>query len=67
MNTKRFKTELIVLLLQDKKIATMDDLKTALGTKVDQTVFRKLKELGHHTSYSHRGQFYTLDDIARFD
>jgi hypothetical protein len=31
------------------------------------TVFRKLKELGYRTSYSHRGRFYTLDRIARFD
>jgi hypothetical protein len=30
-------------------------------------VFRKLKELGYRTSYSHRGRFYTLDRIARFN
>lgn len=49
------------------KIATVDDLKLALGTTVDLTVFRKLKTLGYLTSYSHRGRFYTLRDIARFD
>ena len=38
-----------------------------LGTEVPLTVFRKLKELSYHTSYSHRGRFYTLDEIARFD
>lgn len=31
------------------------------------TVFRKLKALGYQTSYSHRGKFYTLRDIPRFD
>ncbi len=45
----------------------MDDLKEALGTTADATVFRKLAGLEYRTSYSHRGRFYTLDEIARFD
>src|SRR5580658_3771820 len=53
------------LLLRDK-IATRPDLKRALGTDVDLTVFRKLKELDYLTSYSHGGRFYTLREIARF-
>lgn len=54
-------------LLLDRKIATMPELKAALGTSVDMTVFRKLRELAYHSSYSHRGKYYTLDEIARFD
>ena len=54
-------------LLRRSKIATMDDLKQALGTGADATVFRKLSELEYRTSYSHRGRYYTLDEIARFD
>src|ERR1035441_3270418 len=53
------------LLLHDR-VATLPDLKRALGTDVDLTVFRKLKELDYVTSYSHRGRFYTLREIARF-
>src|ERR1039458_1330221 len=53
------------LLLRDK-IATLPDLKRALGTDVDLTVFRKLKQLDYLTSYSHGGRFYTLREIARF-
>ena len=53
------------LLLHDK-IATLPDLKRALGSDVDLTVFRKLKELDYLTSYSHGGRFYTLREIARF-
>jgi hypothetical protein len=53
--------------LRRHKICTMPELKAALGTEVDVTVFRKLKELGYRTSYSHRGGYYTLDEIARFD
>jgi hypothetical protein len=45
----------------------MAELQTVLGTEVKMTVIRKLKELSYHTSYSHRGKFYTLDDIADFD
>src|ERR1017187_6161580 len=47
-------------------MATLDDLKHALGTSVDVTVFRKLKPLGYLSSYSHRGRYYTLCEIARF-
>src|SRR5208337_4521665 len=49
------------------KIATLDELKQALGTPVDVTVFRKLKLLDYLTSYSHRGRYYTLREIVRFD
>ncbi|MDA8398786.1 MAG: hypothetical protein M0008_01830 [Actinomycetota bacterium] len=45
----------------------MDELKAALGTHADATVFRKLAALGYRTSYSHRGRYYTLDEVARFD
>ena len=54
-------------LLRQEKIATMAELKAALGTGSDATVFRKLGELHYRTSYSHRGRYYTLDEIARFD
>jgi len=60
-------TATIRRLLQRQKIATMPELKEALGTDVDVTVFRKLRELAYRTSYSHRGKYYTLDEIARFD
>jgi len=58
--------ELRGLLLRNQ-IATLDEMKQALGTPVDLTVFRKLKPLGYLTSYSHRGRYYTLREIARFD
>jgi hypothetical protein len=67
MRPELYHTENLRSLLRQRKIATMDELKTALGSPVDLTVFRKLAALGYHTSYSHRGSFYTLDEIARFD
>jgi hypothetical protein len=58
--------ELRALLLRNK-IATLDELKQSLGSSVDVTVFRKLKPLDYLTSYSHRGRYYTLREIPRFD
>jgi hypothetical protein len=60
-------TERLRQLLLEQRIATMPELKDALGSEVDQTVFRKLRELVYHSSYSHRGKYYTLGEIARFD
>lgn len=54
-------------LLLRTQIATLDEMKQALGAPVDITVFRKLKPLDYLTSYSHRGRYYTLREIARFD
>jgi hypothetical protein len=48
-------------------IADLPALKHALGASADLTVFRKLKPLGYLSSYTHRGRFYTLRTLARFD
>jgi hypothetical protein len=49
------------------KIATLPELKSALGTSADPTVFRKLKLLDYLSSYTHRGRYYALREAARFD
>src|SRR5260370_33701191 len=49
------------------KIATMPELKEALGTTANLTVFRKLKPLDYLASYTHRGRYYALRETARFD
>jgi hypothetical protein len=54
-------------LLEERKIATLEELKETLGTSSTMTVFRKLKPLGYQTSYSHRGKYYTLMRVPRFD
>ena len=53
--------------LRRNRVATLPQLKQLLGTEAAITVFRKLKELSYRTSYSHRGSFYTLDEITDFD
>jgi DNA-binding transcriptional regulator YhcF (GntR family) len=67
MRPLSFRSDELRSLLLRNKIATLDELKQALGTPVDVTVFRKLKLLDYLTSYSHRGRYYTLREIARFD
>lgn len=49
------------------KTATLAELKSILDTSADLTVFRKLQTLDYLSSYSHRGRYYTLREIARFD
>jgi hypothetical protein len=67
MRTERYHAASLLELFRERKIVTMPELKAALGTDVDVTVFRKLKELPYRTSYSHGGSFYTLNDFAEFD
>lgn len=71
-NTNIMKTEILSAktlekLLYKQKIATMTELKVALGTQVDMTVYRKLKALSYLKSYSDNGKYYTLAGIPRFD
>jgi hypothetical protein len=67
MRPLSFHPDALRRLLLCNKIATLDELKHALGTSVDITVFRKLRPLDYLTSYSHRGRYYTLREIPRFD
>jgi len=67
MRPLSYRSDELRSLLMRTKIATLDELKQALGTSVDVTVFRKIKPLDYLTSYSHRGRYYTLREIARFD
>ncbi|MCP4309390.1 MAG: hypothetical protein GY788_31855 [bacterium] len=67
MRTPQFPSEALAELIREQKIATMGQLTDALGTDVKRTVFRKLKVLRYRTSYSHRGSYYTLDEVADFD
>ncbi len=53
--------------LRENKIANLEELKTILGTDVRMTAFRTLQQLEYLSSYSHRGQFYTLFQTPQFD
>ena len=67
MRPEQFHAEAVVLLLRKQRIATLPEIKASLGTQVDMTAFRKLREIPYVRSYSHRGQFYALEERAEFD
>ncbi len=67
MRPESYGPEVVAEILKREKVATMVDLKGALGTTSRMTVFRKLVALGYLTSYSHRGMFYTLETVPQFD
>jgi len=67
MRTSQFSAAALEGLLRARKIATLADLGEELGTTVERTVFRKLAELAYRSSYSHRGRYYTLEEVADFD
>jgi hypothetical protein len=67
MNVERYKASDLKSLFKRRGILLMSEMKKALGTQVDMTVFRKLKDLSYRTSYSHGGRYYTLEEVAQFD
>jgi hypothetical protein len=66
MNTPKYHLQTIRQFFDRHKIATLDQLREALGNPARCTVFRKLGDLQYLSSYSHRGKYYTLKSIARF-
>ncbi len=66
MNTTKYHLQALRQFFDRHKIATLDQLREALGSPARCTVFRKLSDLQYLSSYSHRGKYYTLKSIARF-
>jgi hypothetical protein len=60
-------TERLRQAFDDERILTLPQLKQLLRTGAAMTVFRKLKSMAYLTSYSDRGRYYTLADLAEFD
>ena len=66
MNTPKYHLQALMQFFDRHKIATLDQLREALGNPARCTVFRKLGDLQYLSSYSHRGKYYTLKSITRF-
>jgi len=60
-------TQKLAEIFRTEQVLDMDAVKEIIGTSSRMTVFRKLKELGYYSSYSHHGKYYTLCTIPRFD
>lgn len=54
-------------LLVDSKISSIDEILEVSEADTRMTAFRILKTLDYLSSYSHRGSFYTLREVADFD
>ena len=67
MKKERYHSKELKRFIVKNKMATMVEMKAAMGTTVDATIFRKLRQLCYLRSYSHRGKYYTLPEIARFN
>ena len=67
MNCLHYPAERLLEMFHRQTIATLPELKAALATPAERTVFRRLAGLDYRGSYSHRGAYYTLDALARFD
>jgi hypothetical protein len=67
MRPVSFDPQLLRKHLLRHKIATLPELKLALGTAANLTVFRKLRLLDYLSSYTHRGRYYALRETVRFD
>ena len=68
MRPTQFSADTVVALLRQQTVAALPDVMAALGPRVSRrTAFRKLRDLHARTSYSHRGGYYTLDELADFD
>lgn len=67
MNTQKYQLQVLRQFFDKNKIATLDQLRAALGDPARCTIFRKLGDLQYLSSYSHRGKYYTLRSIARFN
>ncbi len=67
MKNERYHANDLKSLILKSKMSTMVEMKAIIGTKVDATIFRKLRELHYLRSYSHRGKYYTVPEVTRFD
>lgn len=67
MRPESYSTKDLYNYLKKEKIATMTELRKVIGADADKTVYRKLKKISYMTSYSHRGKYYSLKDVACFD
>lgn len=60
-------TKAIKRLFNRFPVTDLDTLSRTLKTKSRMSIFRRLKEIGYFSSYTHAGRFYTLSHIPQFD
>ena len=67
MRTPFYSVDKLRRYLGKRLMATFEQLRNALGSPARITLFRLLEKVGGLNSYSHRGKYYTLRSIPRFN
>jgi len=67
MNTPHYSVEALYTCLNRQRVATFEEISENLGDPSRATVFRLFDQSEVLSSYSHRGKYYTLRSIPRFD
>ena len=67
MATREEASKVLKRLFRQHPVVELEDLCAGLGSRSRMTVFRRLRQVGYLTSYSHAGRYYTLSDIPQFD
>lgn len=60
-------TKALKRLFRRFQVVDLDTLYRTLKTRSRMSVFRRLREIGYFSSYTHTGRYYTLADIPQFD
>lgn len=57
----------LVKLFRGQPVVDLDTLCRVLNTTSRMSVFRRLKDVGYLSSYTHRGAYYSVTDVPDFD
>jgi hypothetical protein len=67
MTSRQEATEALRKLVRRRSVFDLEALFGALGTRSRMTVFRRLRQVGYLSSFTHGGRYYTLQDIPKLD
>lgn len=67
MQAKEAAIKIMQAFVRRSRVVNLAALFEVLGTRSRMTVFRRLKGVGYHSSFSHGGRYYTLAEVPAFD
>lgn len=67
MLSRRESIKALHKLVRRVPVVTLETLFSTLGTRSRMTVFRRLRQVGYLSSFTHAGRYYTWPDIPKFD
>lgn len=57
----------LIDLFHKKQVLTLNEIKIVLKTNSRMTIHRKLSSIDYKSSYSHKGKYYTLESIVKYN